>query len=153
MKLGRTNLVQNVTLGFSVGPIWSTRWDQWARVRIKPHLDLTDYTNSVRSILLISKQRVGQANSVGPIAYLGGTENITIGNREFASPSRWDRAPIGEIELIRVSGSGYVNWTRWPRMERIGGAELDFWIRTYVEVRKWLRALEHITKHFEQASH
>ena len=53
------------------------------------------------------KQGVGQANSVGPIAYLGGTENIAIGNREFASPSRLDRDPIGEIELIRVSGSGY----------------------------------------------
>ena len=43
---------------------------------------------------------------MGPIAYLGETEIIAIGNREFASPSRSDRDPIGEIELIRVSGSG-----------------------------------------------
>ena len=77
-------------------------------VRVKPKLGLTDYTNSVRPILVISKQRVGQANSVGPTAYFGETEIIATGNREFASPSRWDRDPIGESELIRVSGSGYV---------------------------------------------
>ena len=61
-----------------------------------------------------------------PIAYLSETEIIVVGNREFASPSRWDRDPIGETELIRVSGSGYVNWTRWLQIERIGGAKLDF---------------------------
>ena len=88
-----------------------------------------------------------------PIAYLGETEIIVTGNREFASPSRWDRDPIGEAELIRVSGSGYVKWTRWRQMDRIGGAEFDFGFWTYLELRKWLRALEHITKHFEQASH
>ena len=38
-------------------------------------------------------------------------------------------------------------------MDQIGGAEFDFWFGTYVDVRKWLRALEHITKHFEQAIH
>ena len=69
---------------------------------------MTDYTNLVEPILVISKQRVGQANSMGPIAYLGETEMIAVGNREFASPSRRDQDPIGEIELIRVSGSGYV---------------------------------------------
>ena len=63
---------------------------------------------------------------MGPIAYLGETKIIAIGNREFASPSRWDQDPIGETELIRVSSSGYVNWTRWLQMERFGGAELDF---------------------------
>ena len=86
---------------------------------------------------------------MGPTAYLGGTEIIAIGNREFASPSRWDQDPIGETELIRVSGSGYVKWTRWRRIENFGGAEFDFWFGTYVDMRKWLRALEHITKHFE----
>ena len=80
---------------------------------LEPHLGLTDYTNSVGPILVIGKQRVGQANSVGPIrssrldrnvtkgkqrvciaisvgpiAYFGETEIIAIGNREFASPSR-----------------------------------------------------------------
>ena len=71
-----------------MGPIGSTRWDRCARVRVNPELGLTDYSNSVGPIWVISEQRVGQANSVGPIAYLGGTENIAIGNREFASPSR-----------------------------------------------------------------
>ena len=55
-----------------------------------------------------SKEHVGQANSVGPIAHFGETEIITTGNREFPSPSQRDRDPIRETELIRVSGSGYV---------------------------------------------
>ena len=61
--------------------------------------------------------------------------------------------PIDKTEVTRVYGSGYVKWTRWRRMDQIGGAEFDFWFGTYVDMRKWLRALEHITKHFEQASH
>ena len=64
---------------------------------------------------------------MGPIAYLGGTEIIATGNKEFASPSQWDRDPIGETELIRVSGSGYVKWTRWRRIDQIGGAEFEFY--------------------------
>ena len=100
------------------------------------------------------------------------------GNREFTLQSRWDRSlismvpkryereterlqshlseteiPISETELIRVSGSGYVKRTRWCRIEDFGGAEFDFWFGTYVDMRKWLRALEHITKHFEQEPH
>ena len=90
---------------------------------------------------------------MGPIAYLDGAEIIATANKEFASPSRWDQDPIGETELIRVSGSGHVKWTRWHQIDQIGGAEFDFWFGTYVEMRKWLRALEHITKNFEQASH
>ena len=62
-------------------------------------------------------------------------------------------AYLGETELIRVSGCGYVKGTRWRRIDQIGGAEFDFRFTTYVEMRKWLRALEHITKNFEQASH
>ena len=61
--------------------------------------------------------------------------------------------PIGETEKTRVSGSGYVKRTRWRRIDQIGGAEFDFWFGTYLEVRKWLRALEHITKYFEQEPH
>ena len=33
------------------------------------------------------------------------------------------------------------------------GPSLTFRFRTYVEMRKWLRVLEHITKHFEQEAH
>ena len=83
--------------------------DRCARVRVKPQLSLTDYTNLMWPILVIRKQRIGQANSVGPITYLGATEIIATNTREFASRSRWDRDPIGETKLIRVSGSGYVN--------------------------------------------
>ena len=43
--------------------------------------------------------------------------------------------------------------TGWRRIGRIGGAELDFRFRSYVDVRKQLRVLEHITKHFEQEPH
>ena len=73
---------------------------------------------------------------MGPIAYLGETEIIAIGNREFASPSRWDRDPIGETELIRVCGSGYDIKTRWRRIERIGVTDFDFRFRSFVDVRK-----------------
>ena len=61
--------------------------------------------------------------------------------------------PIGETKLIRVSGYGYVKWTRWRRIENVGRDEFDFWFGTYVDLRKWLRDVEHITKHYEQASH
>ena len=44
--------------------------------------------------------------------------------------------PIGETEKTRVSGGGYVNWTRWRRIESFGGDEFDFWFGTYVDVRK-----------------
>ena len=71
-----------------------------------------------------------------PITNLGKTEIIAMGNREFASPSWRDRDPIGETELIRVSGSGYVKRTRWRWIENFGGAEFDFWFGTYVDVRK-----------------
>ena len=86
------------------------------------------------------------------------------GKREFTLQSRWDRfalsvrpksyereteslqshlseteIPIGETEKTTVSGSGYVNWTRWRRIESFGGAEFDFCFGTYVDVRKYLR--------------
>ena len=60
---------------------------------------------------------------------------------------------LGETELIRVSGSGYVKGIRWRRIDLVGGAEFDFRFWTYLELRKWLRALEHITKHFGQVDH
>ena len=77
---------------------------------------------------------------MGPIAYFGETKIIATDNREFARPSWWDQDPIGETELISVSGSGYVKGTLWRRIDQIGGAEFDFRFGTYVEMRKWLRA-------------
>ena len=90
---------------------------------------------------------------MGPIAHFGETEMLQKEIEILQSHLGGTEIPISETELIRVSGSGYVNWTRWLWIERIGGAELDIWCGTYLEVRKWLRALEHITKHFEQLEH
>ena len=36
------------------------------------------------------------------------------------------KIPIGETEVARVSGNGYVKWTRWRQIGQIGGAEFDF---------------------------
>ena len=62
-RLGGTELRNSVrpiwfkmwTLGFSVGPTGSTRWNRCARVRVKPKLGLTDYSTSVGPIWVISK--------------------------------------------------------------------------------------------------
>ena len=70
--------------------------------RAKPHLGETDCMNSVRLISTMSKQRVGQANSVGLIAHFGETETL---RRETESL----QCHLCETELSRVSGSGYVN--------------------------------------------
>ena len=132
---------------------------------------MTDRINSMGPISAIGRQRVGQANSVGPIrssrldrnvakgkqrvciaisvgpiAHLGLTETL---RREIERL----QSHLGETEKTRVSGSGYVKRTRWRRIESFGGAEFDFWFWTFVAMGKWLRALEHITKHFEKASH
>ena len=45
-------------------------------LRAKPHLGETDFLNSVRPISAMSKQRVGQENSVGPITHFGKTETL-----------------------------------------------------------------------------
>ena len=45
------------------------------------------------------------------------------------------KIPVGETEVTRVSGSGYVKWTRWRRMDQFGGAEFDFWFGTYVDMK------------------
>ena len=70
---------------------------------------------------------------MGPITPFGDTEMLRKGNREFAFQTWWHRSLIsvrpksykketeslqghlGETELVRVSGSGYVN--------ELGGAE------------------------------
>ena len=94
---------------------------------------MTDYTNSVGPILVIVKQRVGQANlvgpirssrldrnitkgkqrvciaiSVGPIAHLGWTETLRREIESFQSHLGETEISIGETEVTRVSGSSYV---------------------------------------------
>ena len=81
------------------------------------------------------------------------------GNREFTLQSRWDRSLISvgpkcyegkqrdynPISVrprslsVRPICLGFVAVamtfeTRWRRIERIGGAEFDFWFRSYVDV-------------------
>ena len=95
---------------------------------------MTDYTNSVGLILVIVKQRVGQANSVGPIrssrldqnvtkgkqrvciaisvgpiTHLGLTETLGRETERLQSHLGETEIPIDETEKTRVSGSGYVN--------------------------------------------
>ena len=70
---------------------------------------------------------------MGPIAHLIGTETLRreierlqshLGETEI--PIGETEIPIGETDLPRVCGNDYDIWTRWCRIERIGGAELDF---------------------------
>ena len=59
--------------------------------------------NSARPISVISKQRLGQANSVGPIAHFGETEMLRKGNREFVLQTRWDQ-PLISVRLKHYEG-------------------------------------------------
>ena len=90
---------------------------------------------------------------MGPIPHLGGTETLQSETERVQSHLGETEIPIGETDLPRVCGSGYDIWTQWRRIERIGGAKFDVWFRSYVDVRKLLRAFEHITKHFDQEPH
>ena len=64
--------------------------------------------NSVRPISVIGKQRVGQANSMGPIAHFGETITLRRETESLQSHLGETEIPIGETVLIRVYGSGYV---------------------------------------------
>ena len=92
-------------------------------------------------------------NLVGSITHFGETKTLRRETESLQSHLGETEIPIGKSELIRISGYGYVKWTRWRRIDQIGGAEFDFRFSTYVEMIKWLGALDHTTKHFEQASH
>ena len=54
------------------------------------------------------KQRVYIVISVGPIAHLDFTETLQRVTERLQSHLGETEIPIGETELIRVSGSGYV---------------------------------------------
>jgi hypothetical protein len=90
---------------------------------------------------------------VRPIAHLGKTEMLRRETESLHCHLGETETPIGETELIRGSGSGYFKGTRWRRRDHIGGAEIYFMLRTYLELREWLRSLEQISKHFEQVDH
>ena len=60
---------------------------------------------------------------------------------------------ISETELLGFVAVAMIFETRSRRIERIGGAEFDFWFRSNVDVGRWLRVLEHIIKHMKQEAH
>ena len=62
----------------------------------------------MRPISAKSKQRVGQANSVGPIAHFGETEMLQREIERLQGHLGETEIRIGRTEFIRVSGSGYV---------------------------------------------
>ena len=82
------------------------------------------------------KQRICIAISVGPIAHLGLTETLQRETERLQSHLGETEIPIGGTEMTRVCGSGYVMRIRWRQVERFGRAEFDFWFGTYVDVRK-----------------
>ena len=73
---------------------------------------------------------------MGPFAHLDGTETLGRETERLQSHLGETEIPISETDLPRVCGSGYDICTRWRRIERIGGAEFEFWFRSYVDVRK-----------------
>ena len=99
------------------------------------------------------KERVCIAISVGPIAHLSLAETLQSERERLQSHLSETEIPIGETEKTMVCGCGYDIWTRWRRIDGFSGAEFDFWFGSYVDVRNRLRALDHITKHFEQETH
>ena len=99
------------------------------------------------------KQRVCTANSVGPIAHFGETETLWRETESLQSHLGETEIPIGETELIRGFGYGYVKWTRWRQMNQIGGPSLTLGLGHMWKWKSGWGILEHITKHFEQASH
>ena len=96
---------------------------------------------------------------MGRFAHFGETELLRKGNREFTLQSWWDRS-LTSVRPKRYEGKqrdynpisvrprslsgrpiclGFVvvamtfeTW--WRQIERIGGAEFDFWFRSYVDV-------------------
>ena len=73
---------------------------------------------------------------MGPIAHLGGTETLRRETERLQPHLGETEIPIGETDLPRICGSGYDIWTRWRRIERIDGTDLEFGFRSYVDVRK-----------------
>ena len=111
--------------------------------------------------MVIDKQRVGQANSVGPIrssrldrnvkkrkqsvciaisvgptAHLGLTETLRRETERLQSHLGETEIPIGRTDLLRVCGSGYDFWNRWRRIGRIGVTDFGFGFRSFVDVGK-----------------
>ena len=106
----------------------------------------------MRPILVTDKQRVGQANSVGPIrssrldrnvtkrkqsvciaisvgpiAHIGLTETLRRETERLQSHLGETEIPISETEKTRVSGNGYVKVVAPDRKNRWGRVGYLFW--------------------------
>ena len=71
---------------------------------------------------------------MGPIAHLGWTETLRRETERLQSHLGETEIPIGETELLGFMAVAMTFETPWRRIERIGGAEFDFWFRSYVDV-------------------
>ena len=73
---------------------------------------------------------------VGPIAHLGLTETLRREIERLQSHLGETEIPIGETDFLGFVAVAMTFETRWRRIERMGGAEFDFWFGTYVDMRK-----------------
>ena len=104
MKLGRTDLVPNVTVRHfggtdminSVGPMCQGQGKTSSRFDRLHKLGGTDFGNK------LTRELVRQTRW-DRFAHLGETETLRRGNREFALQSRWDRSLI-LVGLKRYKG-------------------------------------------------
>ena len=71
---------------------------------------------------------------MGPIAHLGKTETLRRETERLQSHLGETEIPIGETELLGFVAVAMTFETRRRQIERIGGAEFDFWFRSYVGV-------------------
>ena len=71
---------------------------------------------------------------MGPIAHFGWTETLRRETERLLSHLGETEIPIGETDLLGFVAVAMTFETRWRRIERIGGAEFDFWFRSYVYV-------------------
>ena len=71
---------------------------------------------------------------MGPIAHLGKTEMLRRETERLQSHLGETEIPISETELLGFVAVSMTFETRWHSIDRIGGAEFDFWFRSYVDV-------------------
>ena len=71
---------------------------------------------------------------MGPIAHLGKTKTLRRETERLQSHLGEIEIPISETELLGFVAVAMTFETQWCRIERIGGAEFDFWFRSYVDV-------------------
>ena len=71
---------------------------------------------------------------MGPTAHPGRTETLRRETERLQSHLGEAEIPIGETELLGFVAVAMTFETRWRQIDRIGGAEFDFWFRSYVDV-------------------